>query len=99
MYSRRCYLKDEKQLEFFNVYTKTNCEHECLTQLTLKSCGCVQFFMARKPNTKICGISDEKCFEDVENKFNEDKSGCKCYDPCDYVKYEVKLQNTESEST
>jgi len=54
--------------------------------------------MLRNQTTRICGISDEKCFNKVENKFNGDKSVCKCYDPCDNVKYEVKLQNTESES-
>ena len=54
--------------------------------------------MLRNQTTKICGNSDEKCFNEVENKFNGNKSVCKCYDPCDNVKYEVKLQNTENEA-
>lgn len=45
---RNCYLDSEKKLIFFQIYTKNNCEHECLSFLMLKDCGCVPFYLIRK---------------------------------------------------
>jgi hypothetical protein len=49
--------------------------------------------MVRNMTTKVCGTSDVKCFEDVEEHFDMIKSECKCYDPCDSVTYDVELRN------
>uniref|UniRef100_T1GN76 Uncharacterized protein n=1 Tax=Megaselia scalaris TaxID=36166 RepID=T1GN76_MEGSC len=51
---RQCYLKNEKYLQHFKIYTQANCEFECLTNLTLKMCGCVKFYMPRNETTKFC---------------------------------------------
>lgn len=45
---RQCYLNDEKSLKFFKIYSENNCMQECLSNFTLKTCGCVQFYMIRK---------------------------------------------------
>lgn len=42
---RNCYLPGEKELSFFKIYTKTNCEQECLSEATSKKCGCVPFYL------------------------------------------------------
>lgn len=47
---RQCFFNSERQLKFFKVYTKSNCEHECLTNFTRNECGCVKFVMPRKSN-------------------------------------------------
>lgn len=47
---RGCYLPDEKDLRFFKKYTKRNCEHECLSFATLRTCKCVPFHMIRTSN-------------------------------------------------
>lgn len=60
--------------------------------MTLDTCGCVQFFMARNKSTRICGTFDEKCFRAVEEKFSATKLNCGCYEPCDGVKYEVRVK-------
>jgi amiloride-sensitive sodium channel len=39
---RRCFFEGEKRLKLFTFYTKAQCEFECLTNFTLKSCGCVR---------------------------------------------------------
>lgn len=44
---RNCFLDGEKKLFFFKIYTKNNCEHECLFFLMLKKCGCVPFYLIR----------------------------------------------------
>lgn len=45
---RSCYLTSEKKLEYFKIYTKNNCEHECLSLLISEKCGCVPFYLIRK---------------------------------------------------
>lgn len=42
---RQCFFPSERYLKFFKVYTQRNCELECLTNHTLKVCGCVGIHM------------------------------------------------------
>jgi hypothetical protein len=44
-HQRNCFLPHEKPLKYFKVYTKTNCEHECLSEMMFKSCRCVPFYI------------------------------------------------------
>lgn len=46
--NRRCFSDGEKRLKFFRIYSKKNCEHECLSNEMLATCGCVPFYMIRK---------------------------------------------------
>lgn len=45
---RKCFLDGEKKLNFFKIYSKANCEHECLSETILETCGCVPFYMIRE---------------------------------------------------
>lgn len=45
---RHCFYDSERKLKFFQVYTKSNCEHECLANFTFSLCGCVKYSMMRK---------------------------------------------------
>lgn len=85
---RNCYLPLEKPLNLFKIYTKNNCEHECISNLTLQTCSCVQFYHIRSNSTRICGISDAKCFRNVEKNF---KQHCKCLESCENIKYDIQL--------
>lgn len=40
---RGCYFKDGRRLRFFNHYSRTNCELECLANYTKAMCDCNQF--------------------------------------------------------
>lgn len=51
--------------------------------------------MVRNSTMKICGISKEKCFREVEKKFDAAKSACKCYEACERVDYEVTQQRID----
>lgn len=55
---RNCYLDDEKKLKFFVIYSQNNCDQECLANFTLKSCGCVQFFMMRELSYWLSGMTN-----------------------------------------
>jgi amiloride-sensitive sodium channel len=94
-FSRNCYLPNERPLKFLKVYNKVNCEHECLAEMTLESCRCVQFFMVRDKTTRICGGREEYCYRNVEDSFDKIKSECKCYENCDNIKYEIKVVFTK----
>jgi hypothetical protein len=48
LFRRQCYFAGERQLKFFKIYTKSNCELECMTNLTLRYCNCSAFYMPRK---------------------------------------------------
>lgn len=41
---RGCYYSNERQLQFFQFYTRRNCDLECETNITLFFCGCVAFY-------------------------------------------------------
>lgn len=42
---RKCYFEGERQLDFFKIYTKANCEVECLAKQTVEKCGCALYWM------------------------------------------------------
>jgi acid-sensing ion channel, other len=45
---RNCYLPHERNLKYFKVYTKKNCEQECLSAMMADDCGCVPFDVISK---------------------------------------------------
>lgn len=50
---RQCFFGSERWLKFFNVYTQSSCELECLANYTLKECGCVKFSMPSNSSHRI----------------------------------------------
>lgn len=42
---RKCFYADERRLRFFKIYTRVNCEFECLAIFTKTMCECVKFSM------------------------------------------------------
>lgn len=44
---RSCFMPNEKRLRLFKMYSKANCEQECLSDEILKACGCVPFNIIR----------------------------------------------------
>ncbi|XP_076265224.1 pickpocket protein 28-like [Rhynchophorus ferrugineus] len=58
---RECYFPAERTLRYFKIYTQLNCQLECLTNFTLSLCNCVNFYMPRTGNTKICGAAKKNC--------------------------------------
>lgn len=51
---RQCYFSNERSLKFFKFYSQNNCEHECFTNFTLVTCGCVKVSMPRDNDTVVC---------------------------------------------
>lgn len=99
---RLCYFEGERKLHFFRIYTKHNCEIECFSNYSLKTCNCVQFDIVRETDTRVCGVSedDRKCIFLFKESFRDySRTGmlasCSCLSPCDYVNYNIEIRESK----
>ncbi|KXJ77447.1 hypothetical protein RP20_CCG007541 [Aedes albopictus] len=104
---RHCYFNHERQLKFFRVYTQSNCELECVTNYTLKMCGCVKFSMPRSAKTRICRTSEIACVLSAENrmllqsakrrlkKLQTYGSACNCIPGCTSIHYDTEITQSK----
>ncbi|XP_063703632.1 pickpocket protein 28-like [Culicoides brevitarsis] len=111
---RNCYFDGERNLKFFKIYSKSNCELECLTNITLGECKCVKYWMPRYPGTPICSITEYNCSSYWINFIfngntvatvlkNVEESGvpykCNCFDRCNSVKYFARESKSEKQKS
>ncbi|KAJ3647269.1 hypothetical protein Zmor_024794 [Zophobas morio] len=105
---RGCYFPSERRLKLFKIYTSLNCKLECLTNFTLRTCGCVNFFMPRDNETRICGTGKITCMRNAENfmqikdlhrklskKDFKRADDCDCLPICTDVTYDVETSQTD----
>lgn len=90
---RGCYFAGEKKLKFFKVYSRRNCEFECLSRALLKLSkrDCVPFFVVRANATEVCDyrysiFSKRNTFLALRHI-----SKCGCLDECNSIKYKVEV--------
>ncbi|CAH1100668.1 unnamed protein product [Psylliodes chrysocephalus] len=103
---RKCYFSTEKKLKYFKVYTPGNCELECLTEYTLKRCGCVSYYMPREEGTLLCGNANASCMGKAEYSLKrkqsleverEEENGhysCDCKPLCSDVTYNTEISGS-----
>ncbi|XP_052892633.1 pickpocket protein 28-like [Anopheles moucheti] len=106
---RLCYYTHERYLRFFRIYTKRNCELECLANFTLHLCGCIQFSMPRAPGVHICGIEKLGCCDRAEAILQEQGLGlidnssrlllsaCNCLPGCIFLEYKPEISQAHFE--
>ncbi|XP_059608203.1 pickpocket protein 28-like [Phlebotomus argentipes] len=104
---RQCFFNHERELEFFRVYTQSNCELECLSNYTKERCGCVKFSMPRHADTPICGSAMIQCYRQAEYELlqleiQEDLSKisnrtCNCLPACTSIVYDSEISQTEAD--
>ncbi|CRL07758.1 CLUMA_CG020712, isoform A, partial [Clunio marinus] len=88
---RKCFLENEKNLKLFKVYTKRNCELECMSDHTNKTLGCVMLDVVRDRNTEVC---DEKHKIEGYKKvqvYTVQNLNCNCLEPCDMIRYDTQI--------
>lgn len=95
---RGCFFENERKLKFFKSYTKAHCDMECLTNHTLRICGCVKFSMPRSADTPVCNLEEAACYNDAIRHWphNDEMSSnfavpCNCFPPCNNIQYKTKL--------
>lgn len=100
--NRQCYLKDERKLLFYKIYTKSNCERECLTFVTFGDCSCVPFFFVRNKTMTVCDVPGSECAWKLYNLDYDQYQGlfktegiCNCLPPCETVKYSFEAVATK----
>lgn len=91
---RKCYLTNEKPLQFFKQYSQNACNLECFANYTMNKCGCVKFSMPRGPDTKICDYSKLNCTMNAKREmllaYNMGEMGeleCDCLPSCTEIVY------------
>ena len=92
---RGCLFQSEKKLQFFKIYSKKNCDNECLSNRTKIVCDCVPFYSIRDKSTKICwSVNETDCFKNVYKNYINDPlnllNNCNCLSACDSIIYNVE---------
>uniref|UniRef100_A0A6E8W5Z6 Uncharacterized protein n=1 Tax=Anopheles coluzzii TaxID=1518534 RepID=A0A6E8W5Z6_ANOCL len=100
---RLCYYNHERYLRYFKVYSKYNCDIECLSNYTLKTCGCVPFPLPRTKDDRICGMGKASCadmalsvLEEMDllhelNKTDNFLEHCNCLPSCNALFYNTEI--------
>lgn len=94
---RYCIFDEDVNLKYFKVYTQKNCEIECLTDVVIKNCNCVPFYLISEENVLTCSTQHMKCVKYYEfyalqdqERFDVYKS-CNCLPACNSVKYNYEI--------
>lgn len=90
MQQRQCVFANENNLSYYRIYTKKNCESECVSKLTEENCGCTLYFMPRN-ESKICSRLEATCYEEVifkiQNTMDSNLSCNHCLPACFEINY------------
>jgi amiloride-sensitive sodium channel len=98
--TRGCYFEGERRLRYFRSYTRAHCEFECLSNFTLRTCGCVSFAMPRDHSIKVCDDVHADCSLNATSDFPNQKAlknfvvPCDCLRPCSDIKYEIAFKQS-----
>ncbi|XP_053679170.1 pickpocket protein 28-like [Anopheles nili] len=100
---RLCFYNHERHLKYFKVYTKYNCDIECLSNYTLEMCGCVPFSLPRTDGARICGLGMASCtdqalsvLEEMDLLYEQNQSHnfleqCNCLPACNAIFYNTEI--------
>lgn len=50
---RKCYFDGERELQYFAIYSESNCDLECVSNISQELCNCVAFWMPRKLTMRL----------------------------------------------
>ncbi|GLG96270.1 Sodium channel protein Nach [Gryllus bimaculatus] len=99
---RKCLFPGERRLQFFQYYTQSNCELECLANTTFRECKCVDFYMPQNRSMPVCKQDQESCVKKVIERINWGRSSeecgptdppCGCIQTCTYLHYKVETSS------
>ncbi|CAO1385548.1 unnamed protein product [Diamesa serratosioi] len=96
---RQCIFENEANLSYYNIYSRKNCEMECVSLLIEADCDCVLYYMPRQFNgSKICNRQKATCYEKVlfsiGSTFSQDKT-CSCLPACYEINYGRELSSAK----
>jgi acid-sensing ion channel, other len=94
---RGCYFQGEKQLKYFNYYTRRNCESECLVDALHKNVkiNCTPYYMVRSDSMDFCDYRYEYDMKVqiflITQKRRSFYDDCGCLDACDSINYSFEI--------
>lgn len=100
IHKRQCIFANEANLSYYNIYSKKNCEMECISKLTEDNCGCTLYYMPRKFNNEsiICNRKKAYCYEkvlfDIAHSSNDEFSCNHCLPACFEINYEREISSS-----
>jgi len=79
---RQCLFKNEKELIFYRIYTRLNCENECLAAFLYDTSSCIPFdHPLIYSNASICSMGDTSCVRRAQRASNR-PGWAKCRQQC-----------------
>ncbi|KAK4020504.1 pickpocket protein 28 isoform X2 [Daphnia magna] len=89
---RQCLMEGEKNLKYFEYYSRSACHIECDTLLMQERCQCRPYFFKGDNETGFCEMQAYKCIAKVfeEIRLNDDDV-CDCLPPCSDTWYEPEI--------
>lgn len=96
---RQCIFENEANLSYYNIYSRKNCEMECVSLTIEEDCDCVLYYMPRQFNgSKICNRQKATCYEKVlfsiDSTYSQDKT-CSCLPACYEINYGRELSSAK----
>ncbi|XP_059093651.1 uncharacterized protein LOC131888743 [Tigriopus californicus] len=84
---KACYFPDDRQLNYFSIYTQDNCLLECRLNKIALICQCAPWYL-NQTQFPACGLSGNECFR--ENLANyqddlQDRTDCDCKNDCEGI--------------
>lgn len=83
--------------QYLRVYSRRNCQSECMTKIFYENCHCIIYNMPRVyANITICGRSDDKCIDTLRNEIKVGSNSslkCDCPYGCHNIKFEMELSS------
>jgi acid-sensing ion channel, other len=87
---RGCYFPGERKLEYFQVYSRRNCEFECYSKAVNEAeIHCVPYYAVRDNDTEVCDY--RKDYELKRLTLMGAGRNCHCLDECDSIRYKTEI--------
>jgi amiloride-sensitive sodium channel len=86
---RNCYFDGERELKFYKIYTKVNCEMECYAEYLHRTINCTPYYLPREESSKFCDLVDIKFLIIATN--SSEMRQCNCLNNCNSINYEVDV--------
>jgi acid-sensing ion channel, other len=94
-HERGCYFPGERKLRYFQVYTRKNCEFECLSDMMGMDTklNCTPYFVIRDQESEVCSYLNKLDMDLQLILAMRNVSKCGCLHECESIKYKTEIIN------
>ena len=95
---RECYFADEGNLEYYQIYTFSNCLLECLMKKALDQLGCIPWYLPQGQNSTLCDPWTARNFSTMMSSLEMDDKCSHCLPDCERNSYHITPTSDECRS-